>query len=96
MPYGWIALGFGQAFFFPILVLGQVSAFINPAACLGAWVIGTPEHLIACVKLILYFSAEPVHCYLYLRIVSSGPHKQTLAPILLAAGRCTSNSCDST
>jgi glycerol uptake facilitator protein len=42
MPFGWIALGFGQAFVFPIMVLGKVSAHLNPATCLGLWVIGTP------------------------------------------------------
>jgi glycerol uptake facilitator-like aquaporin len=40
MGFGWIAYGFGLAFFFPILTLGYISAHINPAMCLGLLAVG--------------------------------------------------------
>lgn len=40
MGFGWIAYGFGLAFFFAILTLGYISAHVNPAMCLGLLIVG--------------------------------------------------------
>lgn len=40
MGFGWISFGFGLAFFVPILILGYISAHLNPAALLALWVLG--------------------------------------------------------
>lgn len=40
MGFGWIAYGFGLAFFFPIFTLGYISAHLNPAMCLGLLAVG--------------------------------------------------------
>eukprot|EP00884_Botryococcus_braunii_P010872 jgi/Botrbrau1/19787/Bobra.0124s0035.1 len=40
MGFGWIAYGFGLAFFFAILTMGYISAHVNPAMCLGLLVVG--------------------------------------------------------
>ncbi|CAL5225947.1 g8745 [Coccomyxa viridis] len=40
MGFGWVAFGFGYAFFVALICLSHISAHMNPAYCLGLWLIG--------------------------------------------------------
>ena len=40
MGWGFVALGFGMSFGVVIMMLGYISAHLNPATCLALWVVG--------------------------------------------------------
>lgn len=40
MGFGWVAYGFAFSFFVAIACFGQISAHLNPAYCLGLWLLG--------------------------------------------------------
>ena len=40
MGFGWVAFGFSLSVAFPIVILGHISAWGNPAVVLGLWISG--------------------------------------------------------